>query len=69
MQYEAIDKEILECYRSIIKGTEREMEEYKKMMEQPGMGLRGEEGRLHRLLKKGSVREIMPAMVNSQNDK
>ena len=68
MQYEAIDKEILECYRSIIKGTKREMEEYKKMMEQPGMGLRGE-GRLYRLLKKGSAREIMPAMVNSQNDK
>ena len=63
-QYSIVDEQVIKCYDQILKLVEIEKQEFTKLMKEPGMRLKGDEGKLFRLLKEGPTREIKPAMVH-----
>ena len=48
--------------------VEVEKQEYVKMINDPGMRLKGEERELYKLLKSGPVKDVKPAMVKKVVD-
>ena len=64
IKYSTVDEEVIKCFDQMAKLVEMGRQEYVEMIKDPGTRLRGEEGRLYRLLKGGPARDVMPAMVN-----
>ena len=64
LQYRVLDEQLISCYDRIIKLVEMEKQECIKLMKEPWMRLKGEEGMLFRLIKEGPAKSIKPAMVS-----
>ena len=62
-RYEESIKKAVSICEDISKMMEIKKLDFMKMVEEPGLSLRGVQGRLYRLLKEGQAKEVMPEMV------
>lgn len=63
LDYSSVGEEIIKCYDQILKLVEVEKQEQLKLVREPEVKLKGEEGRLYRLLKEGPIKKVKPEMV------